>query len=92
MNFFYSQIIQSHLTCRTLFDYDPRHDSGLPSRGISFRHGDILQVTNASDDEWWQARKLTGDIAEDGLGIIPGRKRFLSVYSFIYLSSLHTGF
>lgn len=60
---------------RTLFDYDPRHDSGLPSRGISFRHGDILQVTNASDDEWWQARKLTGDIAEDGLGIIPGRKR-----------------
>src|SRR5205814_170854 len=58
---------------RALFDYDPARDSGLPSRGLAFRFGDILHVVNASDDEWWQARRL--DLSsgqEDGvLGIIP---------------------
>ena len=29
-------------------------DDGLPSRGLGFNYGDILHVTNASDDEWWQ--------------------------------------
>ena len=41
---------------RALFDYDPSRDDGLPSRGLGFYYGDILHVTNASDDEWWQAR------------------------------------
>jgi len=41
---------------RALFDYDPSKDDGLPSRGLAFSYGDILHVTNASDDEWWQAR------------------------------------
>ncbi|CAH2229047.1 jg17289 [Pararge aegeria aegeria] len=44
------------LYVRALFDYDPIRDDGLPSRGLPFRYGDILLVTNASDDEWWQAR------------------------------------
>ncbi|KAI5636126.1 guanylate kinase domain-containing protein [Phthorimaea operculella] len=39
-----------------LFHYDPIRDVGLPSRGLPFRYGDILHVTNASDDEWWQAK------------------------------------
>lgn len=43
---------------RALFDYDPALDNGLPSRGLSFRHGDILHVVNAGDREWWQARRL----------------------------------
>jgi len=61
---------------RALFDYDPTRDSGLPSRGLGFRFGDILHVVNASDDEWWQARKLMADGEEDpGLGIIPSKKR-----------------
>lgn len=60
---------------RALYDYDPSRDSGLPSRGVGFKYGDILEVTNASDDEWWQARKLSGDILDDDLGIIPGKKR-----------------
>ena len=33
-------------------------DDGLPSRGLGFNYGDILHVTNASDDEWWQVRKI----------------------------------
>ena len=46
------------LYVRTLFDWDPSRDEGIPSRGLSFRFGDILHVTNASDEEWWQARKI----------------------------------
>ncbi|XP_073949607.1 disks large 1 tumor suppressor protein-like isoform X1 [Choristoneura fumiferana] len=63
------------LFVRALFDYDPIRDDGLPSRGLPFRYGDILHVTNASDDEWWQARRLdTTD--PDSMGIIPSKKRW----------------
>ena len=44
------------LAVRALFDYTAVRDSGLPSKGLSFRFGDILHVTNASDSEWWQAK------------------------------------
>jgi hypothetical protein len=60
---------------RALFDYDKSKDSGLPSAGLSFRHGDILHVTNASDDEWWQARRITAEGIEEGQGVIPSKKR-----------------
>ncbi|XP_047018971.1 disks large 1 tumor suppressor protein isoform X2 [Helicoverpa zea] len=62
------------LYVRALFDYDPIRDDGLPSRGLPFRYGDILHVTNASDDEWWQARldKSEGE----AIGIIPSKRRW----------------
>jgi disks large protein 1 len=61
---------------RALFDYEPSKDSGLPSgKGLSFHYGDILHVTNASDDEWWQARRVNIDGSEEDLGIIPSKKR-----------------
>ncbi|XP_074658045.1 disks large homolog 1-like isoform X2 [Tubulanus polymorphus] len=63
------------LFVRALFDYDPTKDSGLPSKGLAFHYGDILHVTNASDDDWWQATRLTPDGDEEGLGIIPSKKR-----------------
>ena len=63
-----------HFLCRALFDYDPVKDNDLPARGLSFCYGDILHVTNASDDEWWQARRLVPE-SDDGLGIIPSRSR-----------------
>ncbi|XP_021376710.1 disks large 1 tumor suppressor protein-like isoform X3 [Mizuhopecten yessoensis] len=63
------------LYVRALFDYDPSKDSGLPSKGLPFRYGDILHVTNASDDEWWQAKRVTPDGEEEGMGIIPSKKR-----------------
>ncbi|CAH8682429.1 unnamed protein product [Schistosoma rodhaini] len=44
---------------RALFDYDPNMDTGLPSRGLPFQHGDILHVVNASDREWWQAKRIS---------------------------------
>lgn len=63
------------LYVRALFDYDPSKDSGLPGKGLNFHYGDILHVTNASDDEWWQARRVNIDGNEEDLGIIPSKKR-----------------
>ncbi|XP_048480743.1 disks large 1 tumor suppressor protein isoform X3 [Plutella xylostella] len=63
------------LYVRALFDYDPIRDDGLPSRGLPFRYGDILHVTNASDDEWWQARRLDST-DNDAIGIIPSKRRW----------------
>jgi len=61
---------------RALFDYDPNKDDGLPSRGLPFRYGDILHVTNASDDEWWQARRVLASGEEEGMGIVPSKRRW----------------
>jgi disks large protein 1 len=64
------------LYVRALFDYDPNRDDGLPTRGLPFKHGDILHVTNASDDEWWQARRVVGDGDEESIGIVPSKRRW----------------
>lgn len=63
------------LYVRTLFEYDKTRDSGLPSQGLSFKFGDILHVTNASDDEWWQAIRLNAEGEEEELGVIPSKRR-----------------
>ncbi|CAL8103018.1 unnamed protein product [Calicophoron daubneyi] len=49
--------LKKTMTVRALFEYDPSEDTGLPSRGLAFQHGDILHVVNANDSEWWQARR-----------------------------------
>ncbi|KAL1505197.1 hypothetical protein ABEB36_004816 [Hypothenemus hampei] len=64
------------LYVRALFDYDPMKDDGLPSRGLAFQYGDILHVTNASDDEWWQARRVLASGDEQGIGIVPSKRRW----------------
>ncbi|XP_065840633.1 disks large homolog 1-like [Oscarella lobularis] len=67
---------KKELFVRALFDYDKNRDSGLPSAGLSFQHGDILHVINASDDEWWQARLIGPDGRQDDVaGVIPSKKR-----------------
>jgi disks large protein 1 len=35
-----------------------------------------LHVTNASDDEWWQARRVVGDGEDENIGIIPSKRRW----------------
>jgi len=65
---------------KALFEYDAALDSGLPSKGLSFRYGDIIHVTNATDPEWWQGRLLITHPAadrpwEENFGIIPSKKR-----------------
>ncbi|XP_053160260.1 disks large homolog 2 isoform X13 [Hemicordylus capensis] len=63
------------LYVRAMFDYDRSKDSGLPSQGLSFAYGDILHVINASDDEWWQARRVTVEGDSEEMGVIPSKRR-----------------
>ncbi|XP_036866466.1 disks large homolog 2 isoform X4 [Manis javanica] len=63
------------LYVRAMFDYDKSKDSGLPSQGLSFKYGDILHVINASDDEWWQARRVTLEGDSEEMGVIPSKRR-----------------
>ncbi|XP_049319148.1 disks large homolog 4 isoform X3 [Astyanax mexicanus] len=60
---------------RALFDYDKTADGGYLSQAVSFRFGDVLHVLECSDDEWWQARRLSphGDLEE--AGYIPSKRR-----------------
>ncbi|XP_062983271.1 disks large homolog 2 isoform X2 [Elgaria multicarinata webbii] len=63
------------LYVRAMFDYDKGKDSGLPSQGLSFKYGDILHVINASDDEWWQARRVMLEGDSEEMGVIPSKRR-----------------
>ncbi|KAJ7996564.1 hypothetical protein DPEC_G00238340 [Dallia pectoralis] len=66
---------RSSLVCemymRAQFDYDPTKDDLIPCKeaGLKFRTGDIIQVINKQDPNWWQARvdNSTADFA----GLIP---------------------
>uniref|UniRef100_A0AAR2J0F0 Discs, large homolog 4a (Drosophila) n=1 Tax=Pygocentrus nattereri TaxID=42514 RepID=A0AAR2J0F0_PYGNA len=61
---------------RALFDYDKTADGGYLSQAVSFRFGDVLHVLDCSDEEWWQARRLSphGDLEE--AGYIPSKRRW----------------
>ncbi|MEQ2205837.1 MAGUK p55 subfamily member 2, partial [Xenoophorus captivus] len=43
------------------FDYDPTHDNLIPCKeaGLSFTSGDILQIFNQEDLNWWQVSSAT---------------------------------
>uniref|UniRef100_H3C851 MAGUK p55 scaffold protein 2b n=1 Tax=Tetraodon nigroviridis TaxID=99883 RepID=H3C851_TETNG len=53
------------------FDYDPSHDNLIPCKeaGLSFSSGDILQIFNQEDLNWWQACHIEGGSA----GLIPSQ-------------------
>lgn len=55
---------------RALYDYDPQEDTLLPCKeiGLAFERGDILQIVDQRDPNWWQAKKVNGDGA---VGLIP---------------------
>lgn len=38
------------------FNYNPKHDADIPCKalGLTFQRGDILEVSNQDDPEWWQ--------------------------------------
>jgi len=61
------------LYVKALFDCDAELDKSVPGRGLSFNYGDILHVTNANDDDWWQAQKVLPE--EDIIGVIPSKQR-----------------
>lgn len=46
----------SQVYVRPYFDYNPANDNLIPCReaGIPFKKGDILQIVNREDLNWWQ--------------------------------------
>ncbi|PIO15344.1 hypothetical protein AB205_0039170, partial [Aquarana catesbeiana] len=58
---------------RALFDYDKTRDCGFLSQALSFKFGDVLQVLDATDEEWWQARRVQPEGEE--IGFIPSKRR-----------------
>lgn len=54
---------------RALFEYDANKDSLLPCKevGVSFNPGDILEVVNQEDPNWWQARRVDSENLQTGL-------------------------
>ncbi|KAL2764945.1 MAGUK p55 subfamily member 2 isoform 4 [Daubentonia madagascariensis] len=53
------------------FDYDPVRDSLIPCKeaGLRFSAGDLLQIVNQDDANWWQACHVEGGSA----GLIPSQ-------------------
>ncbi|XP_073421032.1 disks large homolog 4 isoform X1 [Dendrobates tinctorius] len=58
---------------RALFDYDKTRDCGFLSQALSFKFGDVLHVIDATDEEWWQARRVVPEGEE--VGFIPSKRR-----------------
>lgn len=58
---------------RALYDYDPETDNLLPCQeiGLSFASGDILQILNVKDPNWWQAKHAG---TEGPIGLIPSQE------------------
>lgn len=54
---------------RALFTYDANEDTLLPCKevGVSFNQGDILEVVNQEDPNWWQARRVDSENLQTGL-------------------------
>uniref|UniRef100_A0A7N6C1T6 Membrane protein, palmitoylated 2a (MAGUK p55 subfamily member 2) n=1 Tax=Anabas testudineus TaxID=64144 RepID=A0A7N6C1T6_ANATE len=53
------------------YDYDPANDNLIPCKeaGLRFETGDILQIVNQDDVNWWQARHVEGG----NTGLIPSQ-------------------
>ncbi|MBW04233.1 55 kDa erythrocyte membrane protein, partial [Eschrichtius robustus] len=56
---------------RAQFDYDPKKDNLIPCKeaGLKFVTGDIIQIINKDDSNWWQGR-VEGSSRESA-GLIP---------------------
>ena len=50
-------IIQVFFKCH--YDYDPANDNLIPCKeaGLRFETGDILQIVNQDDLNWWQVQQ-----------------------------------
>lgn len=64
------------LFVRAFFNYDPSTDDMCPSKefGLNFKFGEILQIVNKDDDNWWQAVRVHSESESDKprqAGLIP---------------------
>ncbi|XP_030649285.1 55 kDa erythrocyte membrane protein isoform X2 [Chanos chanos] len=56
---------------RAQFDYDPAKDDLIPCKeaGLKFQTGDVIQIINKKDPNWWQGR--VDSSTTDFAGLIP---------------------
>ena len=49
---------------RAYFDYNPLEDGYIPCRdlGLAFSRGDILEIINHDDPNWWQVGVVRCDV------------------------------
>nr|XP_033801011.1 55 kDa erythrocyte membrane protein isoform X2 [Geotrypetes seraphini] len=54
---------------RAQFDYDPRKDNLIPCKeaGLKFKTGDIIQIINKDDSNWWQGKLEGSPLGSAGL-------------------------
>ncbi|XP_076852411.1 disks large homolog 4 isoform X2 [Brachyhypopomus gauderio] len=60
---------------RALYDYDKTADGGYLSQALSFCFGDVLHVLDCSDEEWWQARRVSPQGEAEEVGFVPSKRR-----------------
>lgn len=79
---------------RALFEYIPEEDTLLPCKeiGLRFDRGDILQIVDQKDPNWWQAKIVDGD---GKVGLVPSleleerRKAFVAPdYDYVHKISI----
>jgi guanylate kinase len=72
---------QTNFMVRAHFDYEPKTDPYIPCGeiGLSFKKGNILNVVNREDPNWWQACKFSDSVNKSfslfsRAGLIPGKQ------------------
>uniref|UniRef100_A0A8D0FNH7 Membrane palmitoylated protein 1 n=3 Tax=Neoaves TaxID=3078114 RepID=A0A8D0FNH7_STROC len=69
---------------RAQFDYDPKKDNLIPCKeaGLKFQTGDVIQIINKDDSNWWQGR-VEGSCTESvpGFGQKASSDHLLSHFS-----------
>ncbi|XP_073230493.1 protein PALS2-like [Porites lutea] len=62
----------SQIYLRAQFDYDPANDNMIPCQdvGLPFKKGEVLQIVEQDDPNWWQAKRTDGS---NEAGIIPSQ-------------------
>ncbi|XP_013863479.1 MAGUK p55 subfamily member 4 [Austrofundulus limnaeus] len=78
---------QKPVYMRAMVDYCPLQDSSIPcpDAGMTFSRGDLLEVVDQSDGQWWQARKLP--CGASFAGLIPSASMLKSKHQ---PSQIHT--
>ncbi|XP_072337400.1 MAGUK p55 subfamily member 4-like isoform X2 [Scyliorhinus torazame] len=84
---------QNMLYVRALVDYCPQDDPAIPcsEAGLTFRRGDILQIVDQNDAQWWQAKNIT--TLSRCAGLVPSNnllKRKQREFWWSHSFSLHT--
>ncbi|XP_001513222.1 55 kDa erythrocyte membrane protein [Ornithorhynchus anatinus] len=58
---------------RAQFDYDPKKDHLIPCKeaGLKFNTGDVIQIINKDDSNWWQGKVESPNAESASAGLIP---------------------